>query len=32
VNEKQYKVKGVCKKQNPLTPQEYIDVLDEKKF
>jgi hypothetical protein len=43
VNEKQYgqrprmplasyKVKGVCKKQNPLTPQDYIDVLDQKKI
>jgi hypothetical protein len=29
---KQFKVKGVCKKQNPLTPQDYVDVLAEKKI
>jgi hypothetical protein len=27
INEKQYKVKGVCKRQNPLTPKNNCDVL-----
>jgi hypothetical protein len=25
-------VKGVCKKQNPLTPQDYLNVLDKKEI
>jgi hypothetical protein len=32
VNEKQYKVKGVCKKQNPLTPNDYLNVLKDRKI
>jgi hypothetical protein len=30
--EKQYKVKGVCKRQNPLKPMDYINILKEKKI